>query len=56
MRLRWVLVDSAAGMPHDGRIGSSRVMAVVRRVARPVRSVAGLYDLRGTAGALRAVR
>jgi 4-amino-4-deoxy-L-arabinose transferase-like glycosyltransferase len=54
-RIRWVLTDgSGGGMPRDGRIGASEVMAVAGRVGAPVSSVSGLYDLQGKADALRA--
>ena len=54
-RIRWVLTDgTGGGMPRDGRIGASEVMAVAARVGDPVSSVSGLYDLQGKAEALRA--
>jgi 4-amino-4-deoxy-L-arabinose transferase-like glycosyltransferase len=54
-RIRWVVLDgSGGGMRSDGRIGAGEVMAVVEQVGAPVSSVSGLYDLQGTADALRA--
>ena len=55
-RIRWVLTDGSGGggMPRDGRIGASEVMAVVAKVGDPVSSVSGLYDLQGKAEALLA--
>jgi 4-amino-4-deoxy-L-arabinose transferase-like glycosyltransferase len=52
-RIRYLLVDGAGGMPNDGRIGSSQVMAAVEAVGTPT-GVDGLYDLAGRADALRA--
>jgi 4-amino-4-deoxy-L-arabinose transferase-like glycosyltransferase len=54
-RIRWVLTDGAGGMPQDGRIGASEVMAAVQQVGKEVSSVSGLYDLAGKADALRAL-
>jgi 4-amino-4-deoxy-L-arabinose transferase-like glycosyltransferase len=53
-RIRYVLTDGADGLPQDGRVGSSEVMAAVEAVGTPT-SVSGLYDLQGTADALRAL-
>ena len=55
-RIRWVVTDGSGGggMPRDGRIGASEVMAVVAKVGDPVSSVSGLYDLQGKAEALLA--
>jgi hypothetical protein len=53
-QIRWVLT-SGDGMPQDGRIGASQVMAAVARVGTKVGSVSGLYDLQGKASALRAL-
>jgi 4-amino-4-deoxy-L-arabinose transferase-like glycosyltransferase len=50
-RIRWVLTDSAGGMPNDGRVGSTVVMAAVQQVGKKT-SVSGLYDLQGTSTAL----
>jgi hypothetical protein len=61
-RIRWVLTDGSGGMPQDGRIGSSQVMAAVAEVGTRVdtsqlggNSGGGLYDLRGHADDLRAL-
>ena len=54
-RIRYVLTEGADGLPNDGRIGSSEVMAAVEAVGTPVSGVDGLYDLRGLAEQLRAV-
>jgi hypothetical protein len=53
-RIRWVLTDGGNGMPQDGRIGSTEVMAAAAEVGKST-SVDGLYDLRGQADALRAL-
>lgn len=54
-RIRWVLSDgSGGGMPSDGRVGASDVLALAAQVGEAVSSVDGLYDLQGTADALRA--
>ena len=54
-RIRYVLTEGADGLPNDGRIGSSQVMAAVEAVGTPVSGVEGLYDLQGLAEQLRAV-
>ena len=54
-RIRWVLTSAAGGMGNDGRVGASEVMAAVEQVGTPVSAVDGLYDLQGTADALRAL-
>jgi len=66
-RISWVLTDGSGGeMFHDGRIGSSRVMAAVERTCTAIPSSAyadnssttsagGLYDCRGHADDLRAL-
>jgi len=54
-RIRWVLTSAAGGMGNDGRVGASEVMSAVEQVGTPVSSVDGLYDLQGSAGALRAL-
>jgi hypothetical protein len=53
-RIRWVLTDGGNGMPQDGRIGSTEVMAAAAKVGTST-SVDGLYDLRGHADELRAL-
>ncbi len=53
-RIRYVLTSGdQGGMPQDGRVGATSVMAVAAAVGAPVDSVSGLYDLQGLAGALR---
>ncbi len=47
------MTSAAGGMGNDGRIGASEVMAAVEAVGTPVAEVDGLYDLQGTADALR---
>jgi hypothetical protein len=54
-RIRWIVTSGVGGMGNDGRIGASEVMAAVEQVGTPVSSVDGLYDLHGTADALRAL-
>ncbi len=54
-RIRWVVTSAAGGMGNDARVGASEVMAAVEAVGTPVTEVDGLYDLQGTAGALRAL-
>lgn len=60
-RIRWVLSDGGdAGPPTslamrgDDRVGASDVLALAAQVGTAVSSVDGLYDLQGTADALRA--
>jgi len=54
-RIRWAITDGqGVGLPQDGRVGASRVLAVAGEVGKPVSSVSGLVDLQGTAAALRA--
>jgi hypothetical protein len=50
-RIRYVLTEGAQGLPADGRVGSSDVMAAVEAVGTPT-SVDGLYDLQGQGGVL----
>ena len=50
-RIRYVLTEGAQGLPADGRVGSSDVMAAVEAVGTPT-SVDGLYDLQGQGGDL----
>jgi 4-amino-4-deoxy-L-arabinose transferase-like glycosyltransferase len=52
-KIRYVLTSAASGMGNDGRVGASDVMAAVEEVGTPVSGVDGLYDLQGTADALR---
>ncbi len=62
-KIRWILTDdSRSGMPADGRVGSSEVMAAVARTCTKVMlpSTGGtgsgvLYDCQGHAGDLRAL-
>ncbi len=54
-RIRWILTDgSSGGMPQDGRIGSTEVMAAATEVGTST-SIDGLYDLQGHAAELRAL-
>jgi len=54
-RIRWVIAEGqGVGLPQDGRVGASQVLAVAAEVGKPVSSVSGLVDLQGTATALRA--
>jgi 4-amino-4-deoxy-L-arabinose transferase-like glycosyltransferase len=53
-RIRWVLTDGGNGLPQDGRIGSTEVMAAAAEVGTAT-SVDGLYDLSGHAAELRAL-
>ena len=46
---------SGGGMPQDGRVGASDVMAAAAEVGTRRRSVDGLYDLSGHAQDLRAL-
>jgi hypothetical protein len=50
-RNRYVLTEGANGLPNDGRVGSSEVMAAITEVGTPT-TVDGLYDLQGQAEAL----
>jgi hypothetical protein len=52
-KIRYVLVDSTGGGISDGRIGATKIMALVKKVGSKT-SVSGLYDLHGTAAALTA--
>jgi hypothetical protein len=47
-----VLTDGAGGLPNDGRVGASEVMAAVEAVGTPVYGVDGLYDLQARASSL----
>jgi hypothetical protein len=51
-RIRYVLTGGG-GMGNDGRVGSSALEAVVRKVGAQT-SVSGLYDLQGKAAAIAA--
>jgi 4-amino-4-deoxy-L-arabinose transferase-like glycosyltransferase len=54
-QVRWVLVSSSSnGGMRDGRVGATDAMALAAEVGKEVSSVSGLYDLQGTASALRA--
>ncbi|HEX2410208.1 MAG TPA: glycosyltransferase family 39 protein [Solirubrobacteraceae bacterium] len=55
-QIRYVLTSAAGGMGNDDRVGASDVMAAVEAVGTPVSGVDGLYDMQGTADALRAFR
>jgi 4-amino-4-deoxy-L-arabinose transferase-like glycosyltransferase len=52
-KIRYVLVDSTSSGISDGRIGSTEIMALVKKVGTKT-SVSGLYDLHGKASALTA--
>jgi hypothetical protein len=55
-RIRWVIVSESGGggMGNDGRTGSTTAMTAAAQVGAET-SVDGLYDLQGTADALRAL-
>ena len=55
-KIRWIVVSSSGntGM-SDGRAGSTAAMNAAAKVGKAVSSVDGLYDLQGTADALRAL-
>ena len=54
-RIRWVLADGGGmGMPGDGLAGATSVMQAVQEVGTPAAG-GSLYDLQGTADALRAL-
>lgn len=55
-QIRWVLVSSSGSMggASDGRTGATAAMAIAAQVGQAVSSVSGLYDLQGTAAAIRA--
>ncbi|MFL5841045.1 MAG: ArnT family glycosyltransferase, partial [Thermoleophilaceae bacterium] len=54
--IRWVIGDSGGGMPQDGRIGASKVLAAVAKTCKKV-TVNGvtLYDCQGQAATLKAL-
>lgn len=64
-KVRWILTDGqSGGMPNDGRVGSTEVMAAVQQACTAVGSTSstttggssapsGLYDCQGAADALR---
>ncbi len=52
-RIRWILVSNTSS-DRDGRTGASDAMAIAAKVGKAVSAVDGLYDLQGTAGAIRA--
>jgi 4-amino-4-deoxy-L-arabinose transferase-like glycosyltransferase len=54
-QIRYVLTSAAGGMGNDDRVCASDVMAAVEAVGTPVSGVNGLYDMQGTADALRAL-
>jgi 4-amino-4-deoxy-L-arabinose transferase-like glycosyltransferase len=54
-KVRWVLVTSTtSGGMSGGRTGATAAMAIAAKVGKSVSSVSGLYDLKGTAAAIRA--
>ena len=54
-KVRWVVVSSSGGGMPDGRTGSTTAMNAVQQVGAET-TVSGLYDLQGTADALRALQ
>ncbi|WP_051470925.1 glycosyltransferase family 39 protein [Patulibacter minatonensis] len=58
--IRWVLASSTGqggpggGGASGGRVGATKIMALVQEVGKQVPSVDGLYDLQGLASAIRA--
>jgi 4-amino-4-deoxy-L-arabinose transferase-like glycosyltransferase len=52
-KIRWVYVDGGGLRGNDGRTGANDVMAAAAKVGKST-SVDGLYDMQGTAAALRA--
>ena len=53
-RIRWIIAStSSGGMGQDGRTGATDAMAIAAEVGKAT-SVDGLYDLQGTAAAIRA--
>jgi Leu/Phe-tRNA-protein transferase len=54
--IRWVVADSGGGMPQDGRVGASKVLAAVAKTCKKV-TTGGvtLYDCQGQAAALKAL-
>jgi len=51
-RIRWILVTNTQAT--DGRTGATAAMAIAAQVGKQSSSVSGLYDLQGTAAAIRA--
>jgi hypothetical protein len=55
-KISWVLTEGAdTRLVQDSRTGARGVMAAVAEVGRPVEGVDGLYDVRESADALRAL-
>ncbi|MDO9407311.1 glycosyltransferase family 39 protein [Patulibacter sp.] len=56
--IRWVLTTSSGGMggggASGGRVGATKIMALVQQVGTSVTGIDGLYDLQGLASAIRA--
>ncbi|MDA0168159.1 glycosyltransferase family 39 protein [Solirubrobacter taibaiensis] len=52
-RVRWIITSTSGGMGQDGRTGATDAMAIAAEVGKAT-SVDGLYDLQGTADAIRA--
>jgi 4-amino-4-deoxy-L-arabinose transferase-like glycosyltransferase len=50
--IRYVLTESASSGLSQGRIGSTEIMALVKKVGTKVSAVSGLYDLQGKAAAI----
>lgn len=54
-KIRWVITSSGGGgVPADGRTGATTALDAAQQVGTAT-SVSGLYDLQGTAAALRAL-
>jgi 4-amino-4-deoxy-L-arabinose transferase-like glycosyltransferase len=51
-KIRWIYTDGG-GLGNDGRTGATDVMSAAAEIGKPT-SVDGLYDMQGTAAALRA--
>jgi hypothetical protein len=52
-KIRWVVADSAGGMPSDGRTGAMDVMTAIAQTCKAVTTSAGtIYDCQGYAAAL----
>jgi hypothetical protein len=52
--IRYVLVDGTSSAISDGRIGATKIMALVERAGVKVTGVSGLYDVQGRGAALAA--
>jgi hypothetical protein len=55
-QIRWVIGDSGGGMPSDGRVGASKVLAAVAKTCKKnTTNGVTLYDCQGQAAALAAL-